>query len=263
MKKLQLSATTVLVVCCMALTPINPIWAAPVLDQNHNGNNGYFQPMSPGEVWTQTFAPSITGALTQVNLAITTYVDPLFPSVPGDLTISIRDTSLGSAYISNGLDYSNTAIRTIPTNTDLATASVLAANIPDFIAGGAALQIMFALPAQVTAGHTYAIMVQSGGTASHNWSVAVTTNADSYVDGTMFLNPGTAWYDYGFQPHAFTPDTDYIDAQFQTFVDAALAAVPEPASVLLFLAGLPLLMAHARRVSLSDALNEGKRIVRD
>jgi hypothetical protein len=255
MKKLQLSATTVLAVCCMALTPVSPIWAAPVLDQDHNGT-GAFQPMSPGEVWTQTFVPGITGALTQVNLAITTLSDPF--SVPGDLTISIRDTSLGSAYISNGFDYSNTAIRTIPTHTDLATASVLAADIPDFFVGGPALQITFALPAQVTTGHTYAIVVQSGGTARHAWSVALTTNVDSYVDGTMFTDfgTGTSWYDYGVQPSPSTSSTDYIDAQFQTFVDATFAAVPEPASVLLFLAGLPLLMAHARRVNNPRGMRE-------
>ncbi len=214
--------------------------AQTTLDQDHAGNGGA-QPMMPSEVWAQTFAPGITGALTQVNLNITTEPDlclisPIFcgvPRVPGDLTISIRDTVAGIANVPNGRDYSNTACRMIPSDTDLAIVTVSAPTVPEgFPGGGSGLNITFPTPVTVVTGHVYAIVVQSGGTARHEWAIAQTTNVDSYPSGTMFFNSGSAWYDYGDHATHELPEFQkfYIDAQFQTFVDKSAVVSPNPPS---------------------------------
>jgi len=206
----------------------------PVLDQDHPGSCAA-QPVDPGVVWAQTFVAGITGALTQVNLAIAT--EPSFddffcpfsgspgPCVPGDLTISIRDTMPGIAHVSNGFDYSNTAPRVIPTDIDLASTTVPAAAVPNpdslDLCNMPLLNITFAAPAQVSAGNTYAIVVESGGTARRLWSVAATTNFDTYPEGTMFFSTQGSWYDYSYQPYAnASGNVEYIKAQFQTFVES-------------------------------------------
>jgi len=217
----------------VAVTCPTRAFGQSVLDQDHPGS-GTLQPIPPGYVTAQTFTAGITGALTQVNLAIVTQpIDPrcnFFPQfpgcVPGDLMVSIRETLSGTAYMGNGFFCSIPSVLTIPTNADLASATISASAVPYFTDyNPTPITIQFAAPAHVVAGHVYAIVVQSGGSADHLWAAAETFNVDSYPEGTIFSTwnfgqPSGAWCNSGDHATYESPQFQkfYIKMQFQTFV---------------------------------------------
>jgi hypothetical protein len=139
------------------------------------------------------------------------------PSMPGDLTVSIRDTVSGVAGVSNGYNYFP-APRTIPAANDLASAVVPAASIPAS-PPNTSITVIFANPPQVTAGKTYAIVVGSGGTARHDWAISISHNVDGYSGGSIFFTAQGGWDDYGYQPNLSPAGgVDYYDTAFQTTV---------------------------------------------
>ena len=180
---------------------------------------GTYLPMSPGNVWAQTFTAGVSGLLTQVSLALSTELPlPNQTPTPGDLTVEIRTTVAGTAGVSNGYDYSTVAKRTIPTSVVLASEVILAGSIPDY-PPSSDIVVKFSAPATVTKGTVYAIAISATGTARHDWTLHTSHNADGYAGGSIFVSTSTGWNDYGYQPNlSSTGGVDYYDGAFKTVV---------------------------------------------
>ncbi|HEU4889759.1 MAG TPA: carboxypeptidase regulatory-like domain-containing protein [Thermoanaerobaculia bacterium] len=178
-------------------TPGDVILAKPSEDQS-NGTIGTSGVGITVTTWGgQTFTPSVTGTLTQVDVNL--FCAGCTGTTP-NLTLSIRATAGG-----------------VPTGGDLASGT-----IPGFSNGGVAsyFSVVFGAPASLTAGTMYAFVVRptanpSPGTYALTRSGTSTVGANVYAGGTRVsgATSGTVWS---------IPTTGGVttDAGFVTYMDS-------------------------------------------
>lgn len=207
--------------------------AVPVLDQDASlansswtiGNS--FQ--APYQQVAETFTPGVTGALAGIKLRL-----GRVGTATGTIRIEIRDTR--SAQASFGTGFTTTLIPGSPDfsfigGTIYGSVTLNAADLPSVqpsLGQVAPLTdlIAFANPIALTAGTRYAIWMQSDTTGAFAWGMDY---PGDYMGGQSFwrVNDGYAW--------TVMNDRDFA---FQTFMDGAPVAVPEPAALALLGAGL-------------------------
>lgn len=182
-------------------------WGVPTLDQEQavfNYNHAFGQDVS----LAQTFTAGLSGRLTRVEVGVSTDTGVQPPDTPdppnGPSTIEIRLTDVQ-----------------LPVDAVLGRVSAPSGFSPGWNSVDFLSQDVF-----VTAGTMYAIVIWSDEADSEDYlSGAMDTN-DPYTGGQLFVNEGSGWF----------PCDDSgtcIDAQFCTYVDPDVYAVPIPGAALL------------------------------
>jgi hypothetical protein len=186
-------AVAVAVFVSAALLAVVPSAGAAVLDQS--------QPVIRANVATsvsdsnnhaQLFTSGLTGALDQVDIAVGRTVS----FITASLLVEIRPVAGG-----------------VPSGPALASASLLAANVPVGGFPSAFFSVPLAPPASVTAGVQYAIVVSSASCGFANcYQLAPGPVGDSYPGGALLAsgNAGATW-----SPHSVFGS---LDLAFQTYV---------------------------------------------
>jgi hypothetical protein len=145
-----------------------------------------------GSAWkAQSFEAGATGALDQVDLLLWKE-----PTTTAPLTVEIRTLSGG-----------------VPSQTVLASASVLAADVPTGIGAQNWVSVPLTPPAPSVAGTQYAIVLSAPSAASFAYEWVVSSGAAAtYADGSFLrsFNSGASW------------TADAFDNGFKTYVTAAL-----------------------------------------
>lgn len=150
----------------------------------------------------QTFVPSVTGALTKLDVSLFCAANPTpcatnLNPIPS-LTVSIRATAAG-----------------LPTGADLASAI-----IPPFTSASAAFQtVNFGAPPTLTAGTMYAIVVRVNAAMVGSVYAITRSDRDVYPFGTRVTsaNSGVLW---GIPLVALGTGTTTTDLGFHTFIDS-------------------------------------------
>ena len=183
---------------CLAL----PLWfahdaflTAAQIDQqqlNNSGGGSLFNSVT----WVgQTFVPSVTGVLTQLDLSLFCF---LCSGTNPDIIIGVRTTSGG-----------------LPTSTVLATTT-----LTGFSSGSSTFySAMFTSPARLTAGNTYAFTIHGvTARATGTYAASFSTTAAAYPNGNRVgsANSGLTWTIIG----SGIPPTPR-DLTFRTFMKLA------------------------------------------
>ena len=203
-RKAWLGATALAVVAMGMWSSMTPAVAAAVVDQDDYTNDGQpftsqdlsLEYLSSGRLAAQTFTAGITGALTEVTLAIQKL------GTGAGATASIYKTSGG---------FPDCAVATAVIDPSTVAPLVLADNI-----SLVSFSIMFNTPAQVQAGTQYAIVVAADRSSRGNNLLWGMVNNGPYSGGTALAKTSGAW----------GPTFPVLaDRAFQTEVDSSLTGV--------------------------------------